>query len=579
MTAAARRRPATADVVVVALLVAAFALPLRGMLRSQGPPMEEGFMLVFPERFLAGDVPNRDFLHLYGPGSVWALAGWYRLLGVTLVAERLFGLLQQIGVVVGVYGVARAWNRPLALWCALVSVMLVVPPIGLVALAWTGGVALGICGLAAVLHARRLAAAAPRAAGRWAVLGGTLAGAALLWRLDLVVAVGAGLAAALWGAPRPVRARAVVAAGVTASAYVIHLVMAGPWTVFRGMVLDPVVYLRGGRRLPIPPPWDRLDGYLQIVGTTKRYRWALPAPEIPAQVGLWFFLLLVTAATGLAVGIWAVRAEPDRFHSRALLAVALFSAGLVPQAVQRADSTHLAWVSCVPMALAPVILVELTRRLRPHTDAVRAGWVAGGAVGLLFLFVLPHYTVATYTDFVFQTFGYQRQAFEIRRGERVFYYGRADVAEAANALLADVPRVTRPGQRLIVAPRDMRKTPYSDAHLYYLLPELRPGTYYIEMDPGVANAPDSRLPDELVAADVVILSDVWSNWDEPNASRRFGPDRPNRVLRAHHCRVRTYGGLYELWLRRRDGETCARLRARVEARLRPPVRAAAPTRA
>ena len=90
-------------VIVFAVIAVAFALPLRGLLRSQGPPMEEGFMLVFPERLLAGDFPNRDFLHLYGPGSVWILAGLYKLLGVSLTVERLFALLQQVGVVAGVY--------------------------------------------------------------------------------------------------------------------------------------------------------------------------------------------------------------------------------------------------------------------------------------------------------------------------------------------------------------------------------------------------------------------------------------------------------------------------------------------
>ena len=64
------------DVLCVGIILAAFALPLRGLMRYQGPPMEEGFMLAFPQRVLAGDVPNKDFLHLYGPGSLWALAGW-----------------------------------------------------------------------------------------------------------------------------------------------------------------------------------------------------------------------------------------------------------------------------------------------------------------------------------------------------------------------------------------------------------------------------------------------------------------------------------------------------------------------
>ena len=98
--------PRTKRIVIFLVLAAAFALPLRGLLRNQGPPMEEGFMLVFPERVLHGDFPNRDFLHLYGPGSLWALAGWMKVLSVTLETERLFALLQQIGVVVGVFWLA-----------------------------------------------------------------------------------------------------------------------------------------------------------------------------------------------------------------------------------------------------------------------------------------------------------------------------------------------------------------------------------------------------------------------------------------------------------------------------------------
>ena len=49
-------------------------------------------MLVFPERVLQGDIPNKDFLHLYGPGSLWALAGAFKVFGVSLLTERFFGL-------------------------------------------------------------------------------------------------------------------------------------------------------------------------------------------------------------------------------------------------------------------------------------------------------------------------------------------------------------------------------------------------------------------------------------------------------------------------------------------------------
>jgi hypothetical protein len=58
---AARRDSRVRGWVVVGVLVAALVVPLVGLLRVQGPPFEEGFMLVFPERVLEGAVPNKDF--------------------------------------------------------------------------------------------------------------------------------------------------------------------------------------------------------------------------------------------------------------------------------------------------------------------------------------------------------------------------------------------------------------------------------------------------------------------------------------------------------------------------------------
>jgi hypothetical protein len=38
---------------------------------------------------LHGTIPNRNFLHLYGPGSLWALAGAFKVFGVSLLTERV----------------------------------------------------------------------------------------------------------------------------------------------------------------------------------------------------------------------------------------------------------------------------------------------------------------------------------------------------------------------------------------------------------------------------------------------------------------------------------------------------------
>src|SRR5262249_31834503 len=255
----ARLTPRQRNFVVFGIIALAFLIPLLGLLRSQGPSMEEGFMLVFPERVLHGELPTRDFLHLYGPGSLWVLAGVFKTFGVSLTAERLVGLLQQVGVVLGVYALARHWGRTIALPCALVSLVIIVPPVGLTALGWVGGVALGLLGTALALESRRRPDR--RRARRDAFLGGVLLGFALLYRIDLVLAVGLATIVMLRGAGRPRSKWLLGGIAAGASPYVIQLATAGVGNTFRGMILDPVVYLRGGRRLPIPPPWNHLDGF------------------------------------------------------------------------------------------------------------------------------------------------------------------------------------------------------------------------------------------------------------------------------------------------------------------------------
>jgi hypothetical protein len=539
------------NAIACSILAIAFLIPLRGLLRSQGPPMEEGFMLAFPERVLAGDLPNRDFLHLYGPGSLWVLAGVFKALGTSLEVQRLVALLQQAGIVFGIFGLARYWGRTVAVFGALISLVIIVPPIGLTALAWVGGVGLGVLGLVAGFEARRAAATNERKAGWLAILSGLLLAGALLYRLDLVLAVGLSLPLLVRGLDRPLARRLLGALAGGAALYLVHAATAGPGNVIRGMVLDPVFFLRGGRRLPIPPPPDHLDGFLQKAGAIDQLSWRQPAFSTAAQLTLWFFLMLGVVAFLVVVGVRRYRRDPSSFRARVLLVGALFSVGLLPQGIQRVDSAHFAWVTCVPFGLLPVAVLEVMRgRLRRVRRPGTRELVAGGGVLAALLLLIPHFTARTYTDYSLQSLGIHRIAYEIEHEGRRFYYGRPDVARAAEPLLEDADRITEKGDRLFVGPTDLRKTPYSDAYLYYMLPELTPATYFIEMDPGVANRDDSGLADDLASADIAILSSVWNDWEEPNDSRDFGSDEPNRVLEEEFCLVDRYGdGLYELYER------------------------------
>jgi hypothetical protein len=296
--------------------------------------------------------------------------------------------------------------------------------------------------------------------------------------------------------------------------------------------------------------------------------WPIPALKTSSQLFVWFFLLIGVVLFLLIAGVWCMRRDRSRFEARVLLAVALFSIGILPQGMQRVDSAHFAWVSCVPFAFVPVAVLELMRgrALKTEFSYRRRAFACGAGALVVMLLAVPQFTGWAYTDYVAQTFDRHRLVFEIERNGRIFYYGRPEVASAAHDVLAEVPKWAEEGDRLFVGTTDLRKTPLSEAYLYYLLPEYPPATYFIEMDPGVANRKGSRLADDLRSADIAILSSAWNDWDEPNDSRKLGSVVPNRVLAREFCVAfattkpdqiyRTGEPIYTLLVKRPRGQPC-----------------------
>ncbi|MCU1455303.1 MAG: hypothetical protein JWN46_3449, partial [Acidimicrobiales bacterium] len=156
------------------------------------------------------------------------------------------------------------------------------------------------------------------------------------------------------------------------------------------------------------------------------------------------------------------------------------------------------------------------------------------------LVAIPYFTYRTWFDLSNQSRGRQIFGHGVHNAGRVFYLGDGAVARAADRLTSDLDRLARPGQHLFVGSADLRKTPYSDAYLYYLNPKLVPGTYYIEMDPGMANRPGSGLAGDVARSDWLVLSHVWDVWSEPNSSRDLMSDEPNQVVRREFCTVQEY---------------------------------------
>jgi hypothetical protein len=203
------------------------------------------------------------------------------------------------------------------------------------------------------------------------------------------------------------------------------------------MVLDPVFHLRGGRSLPIPPPWGHLDGFLQKAGALQQLSWPVPSPRASQQLFLWFFLLLGVVAFSVVRGWQVSRTRPSSVRARTLLIVALFSAGILPQALQRVDSAHFAWVGCVPFGFLPVALFEFLRRHAGPRARVRTLALASAAGALaLIVFVIPAFTVTRYADYVLQTFDAHRHCRDRARRPHLLLR-QGGPAEAANLVLAE----------------------------------------------------------------------------------------------------------------------------------------------
>ena len=252
----------------------------------------------------------------------------------------------------------------------------------------------------------------------------------------------------------------------------------------------------------------------------------------------------------LVYAMWRRRAGDRSGRSLVLLTVALISIGILPQALQRPDSTHLLWVTCVSWPFAVVVGIDVLARRRPQIDPRRA-LLAGAAAALVLTFTLT--ALFTFRYYLLHTrvgLGQVPSAFPVRRDDRYFYLGDYRAYLAMQAAVDELAASAEPGDRLLVGPSDLRRTWYSDVFAYWLLPELDPATYFIEMDPGLANDEGSRLATDVASADWIVLSGLWDGWFEPNDSIEYGSDVPNQVIRDHFCEVANYeDGLAVLYRR------------------------------
>ncbi len=495
------------------------AIPLARMLGAGATTMEEANVLVVAAGILDGRLPHADVEYLYAPGTAWAVAGAFWTLGTSVAVERLVGLAYRLAFLWGIHRLARRWGSGTAA-CAAIASWAVIAPFGLVAYPWIAGLGLLVAGAALVLDGDD---------GRRASIGAALCGLAVFHQLVLGPAALVVVLPALLSADVRRRARLVTGLVAGLSPFLLHLVLVGPRSMLDGMVIDPIFRLRAGRSLPLPPdPSDSGDFFARL-DDLLRGPDRLPGLDRPAQIAALFWLLvLATVALVVVARRWRGPGR-TRFATMAAIAVAL-----VPMALQRPSPNHLKFVGTFTVAVAVVaIAVPLSRRARSLAAPIALALVLGGLA-----VVAPHH-IGRFTFEAFTDRPFDSSSTTVVHDGRTLPIGRgaAAVADEIHSVVSVVDYLTRPGDRLFVGPVDLTRTNYGDTFFYFLLPDLVPASRHLEMNPGLANRFGGNLPVELASADVLVLTDRFDGWSEPNASVRAGDPVASAVVAGRFCDV------------------------------------------
>ena len=494
--------------IALVLSLAAMSFPLLPTHTDPGPAMDEGLLLVEPERVMAGDLPNRDFESFYGPANTYVLAAVYEITEPDVVIERGVGAAYRLAILAGVFALASFGGVVLAVAAALIAGALMFT-VGLAAYAYFGGVAAAIAALFLLTRATTV----PAARGRVFVLAGIAAGLAISYRPQFGLALVLAAIPLLLGYGSPALKRALAGTAVGLLPLAVHAVLAGPKPLFENLVIDAFFRSAPQSTRPFPPDLPQEARLMALVG------------------------LCVVGLLVCAIVLW--RRAPGSVEARRVAAIALFCAGLAPQALGRVGAIHLIHVGCVavpllPYAIATALGREWTRPLRSLLPAVGCAALLAGLGWSYVQPIKPGYGRAFQWPPWAEDVGADLRSVE--HDGRSFPLSTEQEADEAAETLAVIDEVSEPGDRIVVGPDDLAFTFYDDTYLYHLLPDLEPGTYYLTMTPGTANREGSRLAGDIASADVVVmgtLPDVAQL--TPNAEP--GSDEASRVLAEHFCLV------------------------------------------
>ncbi len=470
--------------------------------------MDEGILVSYPALILQGAVPGRDFETFYGPAGPYLTAAGFEVLGNHLWVERLVGLLGRIAIAGSIFMIAMLWGRRLGIALAIAAGMIMYP-LGLAAYSLVLGLGAVLAGLAVAIAGSALRLTSRRRAALFAIAG-FVSGTALLFRPDFLPVVILPVMPFIWDRRRAMR----YAGGLLLAVVPLLFYLGVVGTDRLHLILRDLLASRSGRRLPIPSILS-IEGQL-LVATTAA------------------MILFVV------IGVMRMRQEESDMRARIDLSIGLVLVTCYPVIVNRADIAHIVPVAAVAISLFPILALPLLQ----ERGAGRMGSVKGVVIGLVALFsalAFVHVALSGLREDARIVSGRER-SFEVRTtAGRGFRVGSPSMARDLNRLLPVIERATKPGSSLFVGPSDLRRTNYNDSFVYYLLPKLRPSSFYLEVNPGTANRTGSSLATDLEKTSILLLTTRYDNWSEPNDSAKFGSIAPSEVVADHFCRIARSG--------------------------------------
>lgn len=504
--------------IVVAL---GLAIPAWGLMQSPSTSMEETSILQYASMAADGHVPTKDFWTEYGPLNVYAPATAFTVVGPSLPVERVVGLVYRAILLGAVFVIIRRYSR-LAALLGLGFAWWMLAPWGAMAYAWIGGMGLGLASIAIITGDTE------NPSTRRLFLATLTAGLALSFRPDLIVALGVAAGVLLW--PHRRRWKTLVGGmAVGLLPYVVLIATAGLGNVIRNLVVDPLVNLRDGRALPFPPSWrwnaeffSRVQQYVDAM--TNRNWYGSP---LVVQIAELFWLLVVVAAL-IGVTTWHVRRQ-----DRVLLSIGLFALLLSTNIYQRADISHMRLVGTLWLALAPLAIFLISRRW--FTASNRVMVLGSASLAMLLVLIAPEIMVTSMYELATKRTSSNSAPHVLRVHDRTIITADSQELREIRRGQALITAFTNPGDRFIQGPTDFRFTNYNEPAFYWLNPQLVPGTYFLEMNPGISNATGSRMASDIASSDILLLSNRFEQFSEPNTSTVAGDGAANEVIVHQFC--------------------------------------------